>query len=447
MFNKSKQPLSLVVPCAGPDEDFIAFECNMIPQENLDNPGALDFLLKIQANEEGDKNALDGKLKFDFFLADLTLDNKQTYFLLEAIDQGKDQDYKTRVELCLGGDLTISAAEEKNQQLAHYNSEIKHYVPNLPFELKIPGIHFTQMRLANCPRDEKWTHGQKTRDENQAAIAADTTKAIKVLFKNDTFKLSEDFYFDCGNWSLASFDKQIGPFKFALEDYHFDHSGNDIALELKGRIGFLMKGQDSPLIDATTTIAIMATADIKNFNFSYKKTEFREATLDINAAGIEISGKLAASDGDEKGYSGMLNFKMPGDLFHIECDGGYYTHKGSDGDFTYGWFHADAGGEALRFDPIQITKIEAGFYFNCTRNVDSEGKEQKVFLIHRGCSQMLHNHLLGAEILTVVARSRRLMGQRQNQHDSQNGYETTLYHFSVQTTIVLRSTFTKPPPT
>ena len=358
-------------------EDFIAFECNMIPQENLDNPGALDFLLKIQANEEGDKNALDGKLKFDFFLADLTLDNKQTYFLLEAIDQGKDQDYKTRVELCLGGDLTISAADEKNQQLANYNSEIKHYVPNLPFELKIPGIHFTQMRLANCPRDEKWTHGQKTRDENQAAIAADTTKAIKVLFKNDTFKLSEDFYFDCGNWSLASFDKQIGPFKFALEDYHFDHSGNDIALELKGRIGFLMKGQDDPLVDATTTIAILATADIKNFNFSYKKTEFREATLDIHTAGIEISGKLSASDGDEKGYSGMLNFKMPGDLFHIECDGGYYTHKGSDGDFTYGWFHADAGGEALRFDPIKITKIEAGFYFNCVRNVDANGKEQK----------------------------------------------------------------------
>ncbi|MBR1791114.1 MAG: hypothetical protein IJ754_05110 [Bacteroidaceae bacterium] len=358
-------------------EDFIAFECDMIPQENLDNPGALDFLLKIQGTEEGDKNALDGKLKFDFFLADLTLDNKQTYFLLEAIDQGKGQGYNTRVELCLGGDLTISAAESANQQLASYDQQVKHYVPDLPFTLKIPGVHFTQMRLANCPRDEKWTHGQKTRDENQKAVDDDQTKAIKVLLENKTFKLGDSFYFDCGNWSLASYDKQIGPFKFSLEDYNFDHSGNDVSLELKGRIGFLMKGQDDPLVDATTTIAILATADIKNFNFAYKETQFREATLDIKAAGIEISGSLAASNGDEKGYSGMLSFKMPGDLFHIECDGGYYTHKGSDGDFTYGWFHADAGGEALRFDPIQITKIEAGFYFNCVRNVDANGKEQK----------------------------------------------------------------------
>ena len=355
-------------------EDFIAFECDMIPQEN---PGALDFLLKIQGTEEGDKNALDGKLKFDFFLADLTLDNKQTYFLLEAIDQGKGQGYDTRVELCLGGDLTISAAESANQKLASYDQQVKHYVPNLPFTLKIPGVHFTQMRLANCPRDEKWTHGQKTRDENQKAVDDDQTKAIKVLLENKTFKLGDSFYFDCGNWSLASYDKQIGPFKFSLEDYNFDHSGNDVSLELKGRIGFLMKGQDDPLVDATTTIAILATADIKNFNFAYKETQFREATLDIKAAGIEISGSLAASNGDEKGYSGMLSFKMPGDLFHIECDGGYYTHKGSDGDFTYGWFHADAGGEALRFDPIKITKIEAGFYFNCVRNVDANGKEQK----------------------------------------------------------------------
>ncbi|MBQ9357777.1 MAG: hypothetical protein IJT98_10890 [Prevotella sp.] len=365
--------------------DYIAFQCDMLPQENEQHPGAIDFLLRIQPTDDG-QNDLDGKLHFDFWLADLTLDNKQTYFLLEAIDKGDDQGYDTRVELCMGGDITISAADDANKTLAQYDQQVKHYVPGLPFDLRIPGVHFTQMRLANCPRSNVWTHGQQIRQTAEGSIAADeqTVNTILSLYENKTFILGEGeekFYFDCGSWSLASFDKQLGPFKFALEKYNFNQSGNDIELELKGSIGFLMKDQKNPLVTASTTVALLAEADVKNLSFKYKDTQFRQATVDIDMAGIKIYGQLDIENGtgnnSEKGYGGTLKFSMPGDLFHIDASGGYYTHQETNHNYTYGWFYAAAGGEALRFDPIVINNIGAGFYFNCVRNVDSHGNEQK----------------------------------------------------------------------
>ena len=382
-------------------EDYIAFRCDMFPVHHnhkkytADNPNpdaekytTFDYLLKIQPTEDGE-NELDGKLNFDFFLAQLKLANKQTYFLLEAIDQGPDKGYDTKVELCMAGEISIGS--ENMSKVADEYLESK----KLPFDFSLPGIHFTQMRLSNRKRDVEWEHAQSVRQAAQddyEAHKGDKKFSIPLASENKTFEFGtadSPCYFDCGNWSVASFDKKIGPFAFGIDNYDFNRvpDSDTVYIDVKGRIGLVMDGEDA-LISATTTLRFNAQVNVKEKSFSYAGTDFRGCSLDIKTMGMEIYGELNVNDGTsdgkngvtDAGYDGKLKFTMPGDFFSIEAEGGYYEHKAdskdaNDENFAWGYFKAAVASKAgIHIDPVVINRIMGGFYFNCqpTKGGDSK---------------------------------------------------------------------------
>lgn len=373
------------------DEDYIAFTCNMMPVKHdrkpvtaahpegmEDKSTTFDFLLKIQPTEDG-SNPLDGKLKFDFWLATLKLDNKQTYFLLESIDQGKDATgtdlgYDTKVELCMAGDISIGGET--------VSSWIQEKLDELPLKVEMPDIHFTQMRLSNRERNVKWVYGEAVRKAAEEAYKNDEkTKKLAVLGKNKTITLGTTeapCYFDCGNWSVASASKKIGPFSFSIENFDYGRIGNSdsVYVEATGKIGFISNGSE-PIVTAGTSLRLLAEFNLKQKKLKYAGIKFLGCSLDIKTAGMRIYGELdlggygaEGSDDHDDGYNGKLEFTMPGDLFSIKAAGGYYEHKVAEGgngnSFSWGYFKAEMDSKAgIHADPLVINRIAGGFYFNC----------------------------------------------------------------------------------
>ena len=376
------------------DEDYIAFNCDMIPQKKSIKKGSVepvgtsgtvvadtdkkgggfDFLLKIQPTEDGE-NALDGKLKFDFWLATLKLANKQTYFLLEAIDQGENKGYDTKVELCMAGEISIGGET--------VSKWIQDKLDELPLKVEMPGIHFTQMRLSNRKREEAWVYGQAVRSAAQAAYESEgNTKALAVIGKNKTIELGSadsPCYFDCGNWSVASAAKKIGPFSFSVEDFEYGKvAGCDsVYVQATGKIGFISNGSE-PIVTAGTSLRLNAEVNIKEKKLSYAGIKFLGCSLDIKTAGMRIFGELdlggygeEGSDDHDDGYNGKIEFTMPGELFTVSAEGGYYEHKAAEGstsdkNYSWGYFKAMMDSKAgIHADPLVINRIAGGFYFNC----------------------------------------------------------------------------------
>ena len=373
------------------DEDYIAFNCNMMPVKHNrklvtaahpegmeDKSTTFDLLLKIQPTEDG-KNALDGKLKFDFWLATLKLDNKQTYFLLESIDQGKDAagkdlGYDTKVELCMAGDISVGGET--------VSTWIQEQLNKLPMKVEMPGIHFTQMRLSNRERNVKWVYGEAVRKAAEEAYKNDDkTKTLTVIGKNKTITLGTTeapCYFDCGNWSVASASKKIGPFSFSIENFDYGKIGDSdsVYVEATGKIGFISNGSE-PIVTAGTSLRLLAEANLKQKKLKYAGIKFLGCSLDIKTAGMRIFGELnlggygaEGSDDHDDGYNGKLEFTMPGDLFSIKAAGGYYEHKVAEGgngnSFSWGYFKAEMDSKTgIHADPLVINRIAGGFYFNC----------------------------------------------------------------------------------
>lgn len=374
------------------DEDYIAFNCDMIavkhdhktytaddPDPKADKSTTFDLILKVQPTEDG-KNALDGKLKFDFWLATLKLDNKQTYFLLEAIDQGKDAagtdlGYDTKVELCMAGDISIGGET--------VSGWIQEQLDKLPLKLEMPGIHFTQMRLSNRKRSDEWVYGEAVRKAAQEAYENEgKSSTLLVLGKNKTIELGSPdspCYFDCGNWSVASAPKKIGPFSFSIEDFDYGKvpGCDSVYVQATGKIGFISNGSE-PIVTAGTSLRLNAEVNIKEKKLSYAGIKFLGCSLDIKTAGMRIMGKLdlggygeEGSEDHDDGYNGSLEFTMPGELFTVAASGGYYEHKAakestSDKSYSWGYFKAMMDSKAgIHADPLVINRIAGGFYFNC----------------------------------------------------------------------------------
>lgn len=380
------------------DDDYIAFSCDMIPVRHShkkytsDNPNPIeektttfDFLLKVQPTKDG-TNPLDGKLKFDFWLATLKLANKQTYFLLEAIDQGKGLGYDTKVELCMAGELSIGGET--------VNGWIQEQLNKLPLKVEMPGIHFTQMRLSNRERSEQWVYGEAVRKAAEDAYKASNESTLKVLGKNKTIKLGSPdspCYFDCGNWSVASGPKKIGPFSFSITDFDYGkiEGCDSVYVQATGEIGFISNGSSEPIVTAGTSLRLNAEVNIKQKKLKYAGIKFLGCSLDIKTAGMRIYGKLdlggygaEGSDDHDNGYNGELEFTMPGDLFTVSAAGGYYEHKamgsGSDKDYSWGYFKAMMDSKAgIHADPLVINRIAGGFYFNCRPTKDDTNPNDK----------------------------------------------------------------------
>ena len=85
-------------------------------------------------------------LKFDFWLGDMTFNKDQTYFLVEH-ETFKNKEAETRVELCMGGDLSITVGRAKLKSMGKVGSFV---------DSKIPGIHVAGPPRAPASCRARW---------------------------------------------------------------------------------------------------------------------------------------------------------------------------------------------------------------------------------------------------------------------------------------------------
>jgi len=337
-------------------------------------------------------------LNFDCFVAQVDLDHKQTYFLIEAFDDEKSDKINTQVELCLGGTIGIGGVDDANEWL-------KNKTASLPLELKIPDIHFTKMRLSNVKRAE-WVSISKLAEDKRKAREAREIEVEKELKKNKLYykiaeseemALGESFYLDLGEWSLASARKRLGPFSFNLDKFKPSYKNNKLQLEIGGTIGLV---EDKINVGAAVIISAELQTpgtDISKWSISEGDVKFDSLGLDLDFTALHLKGSLKViEDGKNKGYKGDLDIAITG-LFDLKCEGGYFEHDadaaslsgmredGVDtqnldaGDRKYSWGYFMVKVESstgIRVDPIVINRISGGFYFNC-RPTKGEGEGNK----------------------------------------------------------------------
>ncbi|MBR1787604.1 MAG: BspA family leucine-rich repeat surface protein [Bacteroidaceae bacterium] len=338
-------------------------------------------------------------LNFNCFVAQATLDAKQTYFLIEAYDDEKEDKINTQVELCIGGTIGIGGVDEANAWLKEKTSK-------LPLEVKIPDIHFTKMRLSNVKRadwvsvSELAANKRKAREARESEVYNELkkNKLYYQIAKSEEMALGESFYLDLGEWSLASAKKRLGPFSFNLDKFKPSFSGSDLKVEVSGSIGLV---EDKINVGAGITISAkldMPGTDISKWSISDGEIKFDTLGLDLDFTALHLKGGLKViEDGTDKGYRGDLAIDITG-LFSLNCNGGYFEHApdalskkemkadGADtdhmdaGDLKYSWGYFMVKMESstgIRIDPLVINRISGGFFFNCRPTKGKDSKTDK----------------------------------------------------------------------
>lgn len=352
-----------------------------------------------------------GDLSLNFFLADLKLHDKQTFLLVESVDKEDGTGQDTQVELCLAGDITIAGTDNVNSRLAKQAKKIG----NEKLPLRLPGIHFAKMRLSNRKLSEwkdfgidpKNTHAEGLKAQ-EAQIAEWKKSALYVpLAGGEELELSKECYFNYGEWSLASDRKKIGPFSFNLTKFKPSLSGDKLGLSIAGGIGLV---EDKICVDAgiTITSTLHKQGSVSEWYLSDGDVEFDSLSLDLDFTAIHMKGTLKIGDDGKgsKGYAGELDMDITG-LFGLKCKGGYFKYTATEDDktkmrenaktlaeaaveqakksgkgstdynyyydryvdndtiYSWGYFMASLSSQMLRIDPVVITRIAGGFYFNC----------------------------------------------------------------------------------
>ncbi len=342
----------------------IDYACNIYNQSFTKKGGGHGFAYVFTTSQIEDLN-------FDFMLGELSLDKDLTYLLVEAIDDEKGKTH-TNVEMLVGGSVEIAGTNTVNKKLA-----------KLPLNLKLPGIRFCKMRIANNDGFESvYEHDRQVRAaeatdamldevENSKAIGAGWfNKASKIDFGEDS-----DIYLSFGQWGCASPQKKIGPFEFSLKKWGFAlHREGDrpyMGITLGGDITFC----DDLKIGAYTEIEIQSwvnnISDFSNISLDYKGVQFREASFETETAIFSFKGTLKCADepDKDKGYSGKIKASVKGGLFELDVNGGYFDHKDNGNNFSWGFFDIMAGGKCgIPMGPISMNNIHGGFYFNCAYN-------------------------------------------------------------------------------
>lgn len=343
----------------------VGYNCDIYPLNNSTLSGDYAYVFKTQQVEG---------LSLDFMLAKATFDQKQTYFLLESLPTASGKQ-DTKVELMMGGDITLG------------NTSGGKKTDNSPMSFSLPGVHFTGMRLANC-KTEEWT---STYEKDMQTAARNVKLDGISLYEGKDIDLADGLiYLNLGQWSFASPEKKIGAFTFSLSKYDFYFRNKKLTAELEGTIK-LVSGVN---ISASTGIAINANVNlpkdlskIYDISLSYGSTDFKSASISVEMGGMELSGSLEVEKGDKtkEGYTGSLKFKMPGDLFTVEANGGYYKYEKGDTKFSYGFFKcALASNMGIEITPVKITSITAGFYYNCGKDGDGVKPQQGVIGVIAG---------------------------------------------------------------
>lgn len=341
------------------DEKNIDYRCDIYNQRTLKgskNKNGYTYVFKVEPRTD--------ELALDFFLAKAKITKSQTYFLLEAEDQD-DGKTETHVELCFGGVLSINGKEKISP--------------------KLPDIHFVGMRIANFAYKpegrEAWQSSIAKVEEDRKAAFVPTDSKIEFN-KWKEMQVGQDCYFSAGQWSLASIEKKLGPFKFKFDDYQFrsDMAAHTVGLYLKGSLSIV-----DGVFDAGTGFAINAKVNIEDLDLKYDGWELDEISIGANFGVVKLDGRFdIRTSGEDTGLGGNLTVTMPGDLFKVTVDGGCFEHDSGaedpkEGDkFTWGYFYGELDSKTgVGMDPVKITGVKFGLFFNCKRG---GGKGSKVDL-------------------------------------------------------------------
>lgn len=286
---------------------------------------------------------------FDFFLAQLELNKENTHFMVHNFEE------ETEVEMTLAGKITIGGLEDLTKKI--------------PLDFSISGVEFAGMRLANFAPEKK-------KEQSEAA-------SKKFSYTFDPIcegKEKGDLWFTLGTWSLASPSKQLGPFNFSLDHFGVaskkeENTNKDLTgINIVGTVGLL---GETFVATAGITVwadlnlsAIKGIDDINKVKVDYKETTLDEISISSEFGGCKVAGSLKFVDDTKgetkkKGYSGSLDFTLPGDLFTMKAAGGFYNCTDEKGKFMSAYFEAQVGGATgIPLGPVQLNEIAGGFYFN-----------------------------------------------------------------------------------
>ncbi|MBR4338596.1 MAG: hypothetical protein IKP91_10260 [Bacteroidaceae bacterium] len=316
----------------------------------------------------------DGDPKFDFFLAELKLEDKYTH--LDVLYTPSDKEQDTKVELEMAGHVTIAGTEEITKKL----------------DFNIPGIAFTGMRLANFANPKKSNNGSDIQD-------------MIVSHTFDPICEGPKCWFELGTWGLASDEKTLGPFKFSLDNFGVDKKNDLVGVNIVGTIGLV-----NNVFSATAGVTVWAKVDIDNMDITYKETTLDDLGLSTEFGGCRVSGSLKFVDKDTKknlevkGYAGTLDLRLPGDLFKMQATGGFFNAKDSQhGRFTSAYFLAELGGASgIPIGPVQLNNILGGFFFHTKLDMASvEDNETDPFKWKTEIQYGTHGGMFGLGISTV----------------------------------------------
>ena len=302
-------------------------------------------------------------LSFDFFLAKAELSKKQTYLLVEAVpEKGK---LKTRVELMMGGvmDIGSGGAAQKSGK-----------------DFSLPGIAFSQFRIANCKAwESEFDDVAKMQEEGQELLkeVKMNGKTVKVsyLISNKEYEIRKDVcYISRGTWGLASPPKKLGPFELTLNSFNIEYSNNLLKLTADGKVAIVQGIDLSAQAKITIQAEVKNPTDFANLSIAFKKIDVPSLEIHSTFAGCTFEGSLHQETGENSGYSGNVKFVLPGEFLIVEANGAYYDYDDGKGNaYTWGFLKAKVGSKAgIEITPIKITSITGGFYFNCRRNDNDE---------------------------------------------------------------------------
>lgn len=316
-------------------------------------------------------------LNMDFWLGDLKVNKDLTYFLLEAVPD-VNGDLKTQAELLVGGEVAIADAESTN-------NKIKEYTDKLPIDLTLPELHFTGLRVSNVKAsDFKVVYESEFREKHQKAIEErkkkdkESNKLLKYEITDGSEIQLGSLWFDYGQWGLASKEKKIGPFTFALKKYDLDYSNKVLTFTLGGGITFnkeLSIGGDIELKFKALLDIPKNPLKFSEYALVYGGTDISKVGVNVSSSGLKLKGTFNVStDSDKKGFDGTVDMGIGSKMIECKAAGGYYSYQPKDGDrYSYGFLNVTAGGElGISMGPITLKKLGGAFYFNCVYKPDDE---------------------------------------------------------------------------
>ena len=333
-------------------------------------------------------------LSLDFFVGTMDFEKDNTYFNVTYLDGDTD------VELCLSGEINIAGTQSMKSAVG----------------FALPGIGFHKMRVANFVSKEeiqgnayhfetsdqsfcfdlgRWSLGGfnlgsgggsggsgKTDQANNSSGSGsgngDSNNSGSGSGNGDSNNSgsgsdNEDSADDASKLDTeVEYGLNVAGFSIGLEEFSIatrEGEETQIGLYIKAKMSLV------ECVSATAGFTIWASFDMDTKSANYEGATFNDIGIGASIGGIVVKGSFSVKNDDKygDGYAGSLEIALPGNLFTFNAEGGYFKMVQNDPEVSnfgkkvsWGYLEVAVGGKALgAIQPIGITELSGGFYFNC----------------------------------------------------------------------------------